>query len=96
MDGTVIMNVGSQVDGITGIAAIAPDVSTLWTGPGSGKATIAKDGTVIWLGGEITAIDGATGDVKWQLSPPSGGACIIDGALTSEAGLMALGCGARD
>jgi hypothetical protein len=90
-DGAVIGGSDSG-NGVTGLVAIGSDGTMLWTGPGSGEATIASDGTVISFGQEITALDGATGQVKWQLAPPTAGSCILDGALTSEGGLVALQC----
>jgi PQQ-like domain len=82
---------GSDTASGTDLVAIGSDGSTLWSGP-TGKATIASDGTVISFGAEITALDGASGQMKWQLSPPVPGTCIVDGALTSEGGIVALQC----
>jgi hypothetical protein len=70
LDGTVIGGADSG-NGITGLVAIASDGTALWNGPGFGNATIASDGTVVSFGSNITALDGATGQVKWQLAPPS-------------------------
>jgi outer membrane protein assembly factor BamB len=91
-EGGAVIGGGDTGNGVTGIVAIGSDGAMLWSGPGGGRATIAKDGTVISFGPEITALDGATGEVKWQLAPPVPGNCIADAALTSEGGIVALQC----
>ncbi len=91
VDGAIIGG-ADEGNGVTGLVEYGSDGTMLWSGPGSGKATIANDGTVISFGAEITALDGKTGQMKWQLSPPNPGSCILDAALTSEGELVALQC----
>jgi hypothetical protein len=90
VDGVVLAGADTG-SGVTGIVAIGTDGATLWTVPGPRFATIASDGTVIAFGQDIAALDPATGDTKWTLTPPST-RCVLDAALTSEGGLVALQC----
>jgi hypothetical protein len=76
-----------------GIIAFGVDGTTLWTNPNGDGATIASDGTIITFGLTIAAIDGATGETAWELAPPGPHPCIMDGALTSDGGIVALLCG---
>jgi outer membrane protein assembly factor BamB len=75
-------------------AAVDGEGTPLWTSQVLGNATLASDGTIVVFGiTTITALDGETGATKWELQAPSGpNACFIDGALTSEGGIMALAC----
>jgi outer membrane protein assembly factor BamB len=75
-----------------GIIAIGDDGTTLWTNPNGYGATIASDGTIITFGLEIAAIDPATGETMWTLAPPGPQPCIMDAALTSDRGIVALLC----
>jgi outer membrane protein assembly factor BamB len=47
------------------------------------------DGTVVTFGAGITALDGTTGNVHWQLATD---ACIVDAALASDGSIVALNC----
>ncbi len=75
-----------------GILAMGPDGTTLWTNPNGDAATIASDGTIIVFGITIAGIDGATGETVWEVTPPGAHPCTVDGALTSDGGIVALLC----
>jgi outer membrane protein assembly factor BamB len=89
-DGTVLAGADAG-NGITGILAFGSDGTPLWAAPGD-LATIAADGTVLAVAQGIVALDGATGETKWTLPLPSAEGCIVDFALTSDAGLVGLQC----
>jgi hypothetical protein len=89
-DGTVIAE-ADDGGGVTGLVALDGDGKTLWTTSGATSATITRDGSIVVWGPGLAALDAATGAPRWEL-PDAPEACIIDVALTSAGGLVALGC----
>jgi len=90
-DGVVIAGADAG-KGISGLVALAGDGSVLWTSQAASRATIASDGTVVVFGQTIQGLDGSTGSMKWELAPPVPPPCIMDAALTSAGGIVALQC----
>ena len=90
VDGVIIASADTG-GSVMGLVALAEDGSVLWTSSAE-RATIASDCTVITFDKTIQGLDGATGMVKWDLAPPAPSECIMDAALTSAGGIVALQC----
>jgi hypothetical protein len=93
-DGTllVLLQIGG---GVFGLAAIDPTGRVLWQTKGSYEsAFLAADGVVIAYGADVRAMDLATGETRWTITPPSKQfvASVCDAALTSAGTIVALQC----
>ena len=90
--GTAIVGINAG-QGISGLAAVDRDGNVRWTQPVPARqATLASDGTLVVAAKALVALDEVSGAMRWQVSPPSAGSCLLDAALTSEGDVVALQC----
>ncbi len=90
--GTVIVGT-NEGQGVTGLAAVDGDGNTQWTRAVEVRqATLASDGTIFVAGPTLAGLDEVSGAIRWKLSPPNAGSCVLDGALTSGGEIVAVQC----
>jgi outer membrane protein assembly factor BamB len=79
--------------GATGLAAVDGDGKTQWTHAVPVRsATLGANGMLFVVGSTLLGLDSATGATRWELAPPNPESCLLDGALTSGSGIVAVQC----
>ncbi len=90
--GTAIVGINAG-EGISDLAAVDRDGNVRWTqAVPARRASLASNGTLVVAAKALVAFDEESGAMRWQVSPPSAGSCLLDAALTSDGDVVALQC----